>query len=183
MATADKLMTAEEYASLPGLGYPSELIMGRIVRINVPQSRHGQVCSRANRILGDFADDNHLGHVLSNDSGVMTQRDPDAVRGADVSFYSYQNVPKGPVESGYIKVAPEVVVEICSLDDRWPKILGRTAEYLEAGVAVVCVLDPGDSTAQLYRPNGTTEMLGTDDILRLPELGESFSEPVSRFFE
>ena len=34
-------------------------------------------------------DEHDLGHVLSNDSGVITERDPDTVRGADISFYSY----------------------------------------------------------------------------------------------
>lgn len=183
MATADKLMTAEEYVALPDLGYPSELIMGRIVRMNVPQSRHGQVCSRTDRIIGNFADANDLGHVLSNDSGVITQRGPDTVRGADVSFYSYSKVPKGPLAAGYINSAPEVVIEVRPPDDRWPKTLKKIAEYLDAGVAVVCVLDPANSTARLYRPNGDIEMLSASDSLLLPELSESFSEPVSRFFE
>ncbi len=183
MATADKLMTAEEYSALPDLGYPSELIMGRIERMNVPQSRHGQVCGQACYLLKQYAESNELGHVLSNDSGVITQREPDTVRGADVSFYSFRNVPKGPLGPGYLNVAPEVVIEVRSPDDRWPKMLKKIAEYLDAGVAVVCVLDPANVTARLYRPNGDIEMLDEGDSLLLPELSDSFSEPVSRFFE
>ena len=183
MATADKLMTAEEYSQLPDLGYPSELVKGRIVQMNVPQSRHGQVCARATYLLARFSDDHELGHVLSNDSGVITQRDPDTVRGADVSFYSYKQVPKGPIERGYLKVAPEVVIEVLSPDDRWPKVWAKIGEYLEAGVCVVCVLDPKASSARLHRADGDVEMLDGDETLRLPELSASFAEPVSRFFQ
>lgn len=183
MVTADKLMTAEEYGALPDLGYPSELVKGRIVRMNVPQSRHGQVCARASYLLTRFADEHELGHVLCNDAGVITQRDPDTVRGADVSFYSYQQVPPGPLERGYLKVAPEVVIEVLSPDDRWPKVWAKTGEYLEAGVRVVCVLDPDTSSARLHRSSGDVEMLSGDELLRLPELSESFAEPVSKFFQ
>lgn len=183
MSTAEKLMTAEDYSALPDLGYPSELVKGRIVKMNVPQSRHGQVCARASRILGNHADERELGHVLSNDSGVITQRDPDTVRGADVSFYSYEHVPKGPIEPGYLNVAPQVMIEVLSPDDRWPKVWTKTGEYLEAGVSVVCVLDPKAGSARLHRPNGDIEILDGDDTLRLPELSESFAEPVSRFFQ
>ena len=182
MATADKLLTAEEYGQLPDLGYPSELVLGRIVKMNPPQPRHGQVCYRAARILGNHADDNDLGHVLTNDSGVITHRNPDSVRGADVSFYSYGRVPKGPIEQGYLEVVPEVVVEVLSPDDRWPKTLAKIAEYLDAGVDVVCVLDPASQSARLYRANGDIEMLDGDQPLRLTEMSESFAEPVSRFF-
>ena len=59
-----------------------------------PTPRHGQICGKADR-LRDFADEHDLGHVLCNDSGVITERDPDTVRGADVSFYSYAKVPRG----------------------------------------------------------------------------------------
>lgn len=181
--TADKLLTVEEYAKLPELGYPNELVRGRIVRMNPPQSRHGQVCSRADRIIGNFADKHDRGHVLSNDSGVITERSPDTLRGADVAFYSFDRVPKGPLGEGYIEVAPDVVLEVLSKFDRWPKVLAKVAEYLGAGVRVVCVLDPKKATAQLHRPDGDIEILDASQTLRLPELGDTFAEPVDRFFE
>lgn len=184
MATvSDKLLTLQEYAKLPDLGYPNELVRGRIVRMNPPQSRHGQVCSRVVRIIGNFADEHDLGHVLSNDCGVITERSPDTLRGADVAFYSFGRVPKGPLGEGYLEVAPDVVVEVLSKFDRWPKVLAKVAEYLDAGVRVVCVLDPRKATAQLHRPDGDIEILDASQTLRLPELGDSFAEPVSLFFE
>jgi Uma2 family endonuclease len=184
MATvSDKLLTLQEYAKLPDLGYPNELVRGRIVRMNPPQSRHGQVCATATVLLANFARKHNLGHVLSNDSGVVTERDPDTLRGADVAFYRFDRVPKGPLGEGYLDVPPDIVFEVLSPFDKWPKVLAKVAEYLDAGVRVVCVLDPRKATAQLHRPDGDIEILDASQTLRLPEFGDSFAEPVSHFFE
>ena len=96
MATVEALLTIEDYAHLPDNGQPTELVRGRIVTMDPPVPRHGQICNKVGRILGDFAEKD-LGHVLNNDSGVVTEHDPDTVRGADIAFYSYPKVPKGPL--------------------------------------------------------------------------------------
>ncbi|HUG89633.1 MAG TPA: Uma2 family endonuclease, partial [Planctomycetaceae bacterium] len=102
MAIATVLMTAEEYAALPDLGRPTELVRGEIIEMNPPTPRHGQVCSNAAHILGRYAADHNAGHVVCNRAGVVTERDPDTVRGPDVWFVSYKKVPKGPLPSKYL---------------------------------------------------------------------------------
>src|SRR5262245_10762055 len=142
MATTERLITAEELARMPDNDRPMELVRGRIVEMNQPRPRHGQICAKVCHILGIHVDRYDLGHVLTNDSGVITERNPDTVRGADVSFYGYEKVPKGPLPAReYLSVPPDLVFEIRSPDDRRSKLLTKVAEYLNVGVAVVCVLD------------------------------------------
>src|SRR4051812_1645700 len=112
--TKSDLLTAEEFAERPDPGYPEELVRGRIVPMTVPKPRHGEICVEACFILKSWVRDHDLGRVLSNDSGVITQRGPDTVRGADVAFYSYTRVPKGPLPDRYLDVAPDLVVEVLS---------------------------------------------------------------------
>ncbi|MFI5455913.1 MAG: Uma2 family endonuclease [Isosphaerales bacterium] len=184
MSTAIQLLyTAEEFARRPDPGYPEELVRGRIVSMPPPQARHGQVCSTVVYTLKRFLEDHDLGHVLSNDSGVITERGPDTVRGADVSFYSYSRVPKGPLPSKYLDVPPDLVIEVRSPDDRWPRILRKVAEYLEAGVAIVGVLDPEWNTLHLYEGDQRVRILSEHDELTLPGLLGEFRVAVSRFFE
>jgi Uma2 family endonuclease len=185
MATTESqsLLTAEQYALLPDTGQPTELLRGKVVEINVPYPAHGRVCLRAGRILDEFAEQHGLGWVLSNDSGVITERNPDSVRGADVSFYSYARVPRGRLPHGYLGVPPEVVIEVRSDSDRWPKLLNKAYEYLEAGVRVVCLLDPDHDSAHVIRPDQPPLKLGPDDELTLPEMHESFRVRVGQFFE
>jgi Uma2 family endonuclease len=175
-------MTAEEFGRRPDLGYPEELVRGRIGPMSVPDRRHGQICNKTGRILGNFADEHDLGHVLSNDSGVVTERSPDTVRGADVAFYSYQRLPRGPLPKTYGTEVPELIVEVRSRNDRWPKLLAKVAEYLDAGVSVVVVLDDEETRAHLITPD-SNQILDADSVLTFPDILPGVSCAVRRFFE
>lgn len=133
MATATDLMTAEEFATRPDPGYPEELVQGRIVTMPPATPRHGKVCGETHFLLRSHAGPHDLGHVLSNDSAVITERDPDTVRGADVSFYSYAKIPKGKFPRGYLDVVPDLVVEVRSDDDRWREILAKVMNIWTPG--------------------------------------------------
>jgi Uma2 family endonuclease len=184
MATVtETLLTAEQYAQLPDNGRPSELVRGRVVEMNPPFPRHGQICSTVTLVLGSFAREHNLGHIIGNDSAVLTERDPDTVRGADVAYYSYAKVPKGPVPRGYLAVMPDLVFEVLSPDDRWKKVQIKVAEYLEAGVPVVCVLDEEPPTVYLYSADRPVRILNADDELAFPDLLPGFAVKVRRFFE
>lgn len=186
MATAPRtdlpLLTAEEFARRPDPGHPEELVKGRIVPMPPPGARHGWICAELVFVLRTFLQDHDLGRVLSNDAGMVTERGPDSVRGPDVSFYSYAKLPKGPLPQRYPDVPPDVVFEVLSPDDRWPKVLAKVAEYLNAGVGVVCVIDPEPRTLHLYEGDRAVRILGADDELALPPLGD-FRVRVGRFLD
>src|SRR5947208_15438512 len=101
---ADRLLTAEEYLELPDRGIPTRLVRGRVVEMNVPAPRHGEICVNIAMLIGPHVKANKLGRLVSNDGGVITHRAPDTVRGADVAFYSYSRVPPGPLPRGYLTV-------------------------------------------------------------------------------
>lgn len=121
--------------------------------------------------------DNRIDHL------VVTERNPDSVRGADVSFYSFIRVPRGRLPRGYLAVSPEVVIEVRSDSDRWSKLVNKATEYLDAGVSVVCLLDPDQNSIYVIRADQPPLRLGPDDELTVPELHDSFRERVGRFFE
>jgi Uma2 family endonuclease len=177
------LLTAEEFSRRPDPGHPEELVRGRIVLMPPPRARHGQVCCQTAHLLKRFLDDHDLGHVLSNDSGVITERGPDTVRGADVAFYSYGKVPKGPLPESYLDVPPDLVFEVVSPDDRWLKVLAKVAEYLDAGVALVGVLDPERHSLQLFQGDEPVRTLFEADELTLPDWLPGFRVAVRHFFD
>lgn len=177
------LYTAEEFGRRPDPGYPEELVRGRIVAMPPPGSRHGKVCYNIAYQAGRFLEDHDSGHILTNDSGVVTERGPDTVRGADVSFYSYERVPKGPLPAGYLDIAPDVVFEVLSPDDRWRKVLIKVGEYLIAGVQVVVVLDPERRQIHVYEGDEPARVLTEHDELTLPTVLGDFRVPVCRFFD
>jgi Uma2 family endonuclease len=184
MATAEALMTAEEFGRRPDPGHPEELVRGRIIAMPPPDRRHGRVCLRSGRILDTFVEEHDLGRVMSNDSGVITERGPDTVRGADVAFYSYARLPKGPLKPGYGPEVPELIIEVRSAGDPWRKILRKVGEYLTAGVLTVVVLDPAKRKAHVFSAEEEEPVvLGPEDELTLPGVLEGFRVPVHRFFD
>ncbi len=185
VAPSERLMTIEQFVRRPDPGHPEELVRGRIVRMNPPRPYHGWVCINVAGTLHHHVQEHDLGYVMGNDSGVITQRNPDTLRGADVAFYSYAKVPKGSLARGeYLDVPPDLVVEVLSPDDRWPKVLAKVAEYLGAGVGVVGVLDPLRRTLHLYEGEEPVRILNADDELRLPGLlGDAFRVPIRRFLD
>jgi Uma2 family endonuclease len=182
-APAKRLMTAEEFGGLPDDGRLTELVRGEIVEVNMPYPRHGQICSRISRIVGNYADEHKLGHVLTNDSGVVTEHDPDTVRGSDVAFYSFARVPPGPLpRNRYLEVVPELVFEVRSPGDRWSAIHVKIGEYRQAGVSVVCVADDPTERVHIFDDDGNRIFAG-DDELTFPSILPDFRVAVRRFFE
>jgi Uma2 family endonuclease len=180
---AEHLLTAEEYLRLPDRGIPTELVRGRVVERNVPVPRHGEICVNVIALINPHVRANKLGRLVSNDGGVVTERGPDTVRGADVAFYSYSRIPPGPLPKGYLAVVPELVFEVRSPTDRWSKVFFKVGEYLAAGVSVVCVLDQVLETVPVCRDEEFRHILHNSDELHLPDILGDLRVPVQRFFE
>src|SRR5437870_2103657 len=181
MKTAEALMTAEEFGRLQDDGSHRELVRGRIVRMNMPYPSHGQICGKTHLLMGPHIDDHDLGHLIINDLGVITERGPDTVRGADLAFYSYARVPRGPLPQGYLSVVPELVIEVRLPGDRWSRLLRKVSEYLDAGVSYVCVLDQQTESLQIYSAEEPVQILTAEDEFALPEILGDFRCEVTRF--
>jgi Uma2 family endonuclease len=182
-ALATELITAEEYLRLPDNGDTTELVRGRIVIMNRPYTAHGYFCLQIGSLLKRFADDHDLGRVVSNDSGVVTSRDPDTVRGPDVAFYSYERVPRGPVPLDGYWPAPDLVFEVRSPDDRWKEIHHKVGEFLHAGVSTVVVTDPAAQTVHVFSADRPVQSLTADGELALDDVLPGFRVPVRKLFE
>jgi Uma2 family endonuclease len=122
--------------------------------------------------------------VLTNDSGVITGRDPDTVRGVDVCYYSHGRVPRGTLpRDRYLDIPPDLVAEILSPEDRWPRVLRKVVEYLTAGVGVVLVVDTERRTVHVYEGEAPVRIVEAGQVLRLPTLfGDGFAVELARLF-
>lgn len=183
MSTATRLITAEEYARLPNRDVPTELVRGRVVESKWTFPRHGQVCSEIVLSIGAYLDTCDLGHLVCNNAGVITERDPDSVRGADIWYVSYQKAPRGPLPDEYLSIAPDIVIEVVSTNDRWSDVYTRVGEFLNLGVPVVSVVDPRDETVRLYFPDDPEIILTSADELSFPNQLPGFSVLVQQLFE
>ena len=87
--TQARPITAAEYLWMPDPGYPTELVRGEVIESGRPNNEHGVVCANVAVALAAHVRPRRLGRVMGNDSGFLTERDPDTVRGPDVANSSY----------------------------------------------------------------------------------------------
>ncbi len=150
--------------------------------MNRPTPRHGQICNEVAWLLNSYVRPNQLGEIVINDAGVITERDPDTMRGADVAFYSKARFGPGRLPDGYLDKVPDLVFEVLSDSDRWAATLAKVAEYLDAGVTTVCILDPTDETAYVYQGDRPVRILTAAQELALPDVLGDFRVQVAEFF-
>ncbi len=183
MAIADALLTVEEYTALPDAGQRTELVRGRIVEVPPPGYVHGKICVEMIFLLTLVVKRQGSGQVVGNDSGIITQRDPDSLRGADVAYLrSGESSSRSRRTQGYPSLPPDLVVEVRSPSDRWSELLQKAAEYLAAGVLVVVLLDPDTRSAHVFEADRPKRVLGPEDTLTVPDLLGDFAVVVGRIF-
>jgi Uma2 family endonuclease len=176
----DSLMTGEELFRRPDLE-PCELVDGKVVPTMPTGRYHGETEANLTRELGGWARSTGRGKVLNGEVGIYIRRDPDTVRAADLLYISEER-HDGLRSPSYLDVAPELVVEILSPDDRWSEVTKKLSDYFEAGVTRVWVLDPKPRRVFVYRSLTEVVQLDEGQILSDEELLPGFSVRVAEIF-
>ncbi len=174
-------LTGEEFYRLGDIG-PAELVKGEIVFMAPAGHPHGYIEVNFAAILRDFVRQHKLGRVYGGEVGIYTARNPDTVRGADVAFVSSERLARLQSPS-YLDVAPDLVVEIMSPDDRWSEVMAKLAEYFAIGVRVVWVADPKTRSVYVYCSLTDAQRYTDGDTLPSDEVLPGFAVPVNELFE
>src|SRR4051812_42500264 len=128
-----ELMTAEEFFDFVheprNRDRHFELEAGEVVKVPPPGDRHGTVCGLVAFVLIAYTRAINKGHVTTNDTGIVLERTPDTVRGADVALY-LEKVKYKQLKPKYEDRPPKLIVEVLSPNDRRAKTLKRIAKFL-----------------------------------------------------
>ena len=174
-----KPMTGEELLALGDIG-PSELIDGRIVAMTPTGDEHGTIEFNLGSELRVFVRRQRLGRVTGGEVGIYTRRNPDRVRAVDIAFISTSRLAE-PVK-GYLTVAPDLVVEIMSPDDRWQDVREKLTEYFTIGVTWVWVVEPSNRKVLVFRSSTMVEECGEDETLAGEGVLAGFAVKVADLF-
>jgi Uma2 family endonuclease len=170
-------LTGEELSGRPDLE-PCELVEGKVVALSPTSLEHGRIELRLGAALLAYAEASGRGKAGGGEVGIYVRRAPDTVRAADALFISNERYARrGPAR--YLDIAPELVAEILSPDDRWSEVMAKIAEYLASGVVVVWVVDPTLRNVLAYRALTDVRRFAEGDVLEDAAVLPGFALPVA----
>ena len=120
------------------------------------------------------------GKVYAPDAGFVIERDPDTLLAPDVAYVSAERLPPRQERRGFLRVIPDLVVEIVSPWDRMREVEEKVRAYLDAGVRLVWVVEPRLKTVTIWDATRSPRTLGEQDVLDggdvLPEFRVALAE-------
>jgi len=148
---ATKPVTVEEYELLPDPtdGTRLELLKGEIVAVSRPNWEHGEIAGNVYSIIKGYLRKKQVGRV-SVESGVITERAPDTLRGPDVSFMSKERMPLDERMNHYASVTPDLCVEVLSPSNTRAELNEKMAEYFSTGARMIWLIDPDERSVTIY---------------------------------
>jgi Uma2 family endonuclease len=161
MSTTTRTMIEAELMALPEDGLKREWVDGEI-RVSPAGSPHGWVILRLSSRFVAHVEAHALGYAFDSSTGCWMPSGN--LRVPDLTFVSRERMPDGIAE-GFLRVVPDLAVEVLSPGDSQRGILDKVGEYLAAGVRLVWVIDPRARRAAAHRSLTDVRELGEDDFL------------------
>jgi Uma2 family endonuclease len=176
-------MTALEFLQSGPQTDGFELVRGELVPMPPPGDKHGMVCSNAAYLLKAYTKQIGHGVVMSNDAGIITEKDPDSVRGVDVAIFLHPPWQGQGAPEGYTDHPPDVVVEVRSPGQAWSALLTKVGEYLKMGVKLVWVIDPKVRRLTVFSADHEPQTFAAENELHAGDILPGFRCPVAELFE
>lgn len=180
----EKRLTVADVAALPR-SLPSgdvdyELDHGKLIVMAPPGDSHGRRQAKIIQYLGVFGEDCGYGEARG-EVGIILQRQPDVLLGADAAFILKRSLPVRRSSEGYLETIPELVVEIKSKNDTGSEIEEKKDKYLGAGVELVWIIDPDSRTVTAHQSGLPARVFLETETLTC-HLIAGFSVPVANLF-
>ena len=178
---SNRYLTETDLLNLDDDSCRHELVAGVIVAEPFPTPRHDRTFRRLLRLLGDFVEAHGLGEVFG-ETGFVLARDPDTVRGPDLSFVSRERVSNLD-DARFFSGAPDLAVEILSPSNRRGAMHAKVADYLAAGARMVWVVDPERRSITIYRTLLAPRRLESHDAIDGGDVLPGLEVPLESIFE
>lgn len=149
-------VSMEEYLRTSYPDGDREYVDGQVRERNRGEIQHADLQGRVYRLLWHRRPDDWIGLATRVQVSASRFRVPDIclVRG-------------GKPDTGYVRDAPALAVEVLSPDDRVGEVLEKVDDYLRMGVPCVWVLNPWKLWADIHTRDGVQHV--QDGVLTTPD--------------
>lgn len=165
---------------MPEDGQKYELVDGEIV-VSPTGYRHSAVGLRLAHLIQTYLDKHPVGEIAGADLGVVFENGD--LRSPDLTFVRKEKIPSGDAQQRFLEVVPDLAVEVLSPSDSMKFVGHKIGEFLERGIPIVWLVDPGQRTVTVYRSLSNTQRYTSDDTITAEPALPGFSCAVSRFFQ
>lgn len=182
MTATTRLMTVED---LERTGAPEgrwELINGELVEMSPAGEDHGAYGVAVSSPLFGYVFSRRLGRVYGPDTGIVIADDPPMVRVPDVAFVRADRLPADRDRTRFLRVVPDLVVEVISPAESGSEVLAKAMMWLAAGVELLWLVDPATRTVTIFAAGQPPRLLTSDDTLDGAEVVPGFQLPVRDIF-
>ncbi|MEX2284630.1 MAG: Uma2 family endonuclease [Gemmatimonadota bacterium] len=163
-----RILSADDVLRIPVPDHLSgyELVDGELVAVMPVGNDHGRIVVELVSRLHNFVKERGVpGRVYAEAGFVLgLRRDPERVRGPDVSFVTAETLARIDVRpNAFLRVAPDLAIEVES--NERPRIQQRVHDYMEAGTRLLWVIQSASRSAIVYRADGSAQLLRESDEL------------------
>lgn len=176
-------MTVEEFESFNFPEGKVELVRGEPRVMSPAGAPHAVVASNLLRHLLPFVHDHRLGQVFGDGLGYELIALPHTVRNPDASFVRASRLPPGGFTRGFLKMPPDLVVEVLSPSEAAWELEEKLDDYRAAGTPLIWVIDPKRRTVMVVSGDAPTRWIRADETLDGGDVVPGFRCRVSELFE
>lgn len=182
-------VTPEQFEQL---AYAEQLVRleltetGELIVMSPTGGTAGRKNSRLTQQLRNWADRDGTGEVF--DSSTVFVLPNGARRSPDVSWIKLErwNQLTQAQQDGFPPIAPDFVIELVSPSDlknqRYEDLKAKMQEYLDNGVKLGWLIEPDAKTVEIYRAQGSVEILNNPQTLSGKDVLPGFTLDLSGIF-
>lgn len=169
-----RVMTASEFAEhraeLPDAGQWAELVRGVPVTLQPPDLEHGTIVLNLSKVFSEYAHQSLLGYACFA-LGLLVEQRPDTVFHPAACYFT-SGARFAEADKAFTDVAPQLVVELLTTNDRRRQMNDRITAYLKWGISTLWLVEPQSRAVHVIRKSqtnperyGPLETLSGDPVL------------------
>jgi Uma2 family endonuclease len=177
------LMSPEEFLVYPLDDVQAELVRGELRVTPPPGGAHSVIGINLALLLSAHVKARQAGQVLGDGAGYQLLDLPNTVRAPDVSFVRADRLPKEGLGPGFLKLVPDLVVEVLSPSETASRLEEKLDDYRACGTPLIWVIDPARRTVMIIASDAPVSWLREGDTLDGGRVLPEFTCGVAELFE
>jgi Uma2 family endonuclease len=163
--------------------YQGELVRGELCVTPAPGAPHGMIATNLTFLLSAHVREFKVGWVFADSVGYQLVDLPRTVRRPDVSFVRADRLPAEGVGPGFLKLAPDLVVEVISPSETASELEEKLDDYRACGTQLIWVVDPMQRTVMIVASDAPPRWVREGERLDGGGVLPGFSCAVAELFE